>query len=111
MPNSPSTKTVRLAIPDGLRFADLKLARDPITGDLEFEWTPIERLCEANGLDLAVFRDQHEDNVGALLVAWYAAARENGEPPDLVEEQILAEVQAEEALGEHNVQRGPGRLQ
>lgn len=106
-----SRKAVRITIPDGVRFADLKLARDPVSGDLEFDWAPIERVCEASGLDVAVFRDSHEDNVGGLLVAWYAAARANGEPVDVVQEAILAEVQAEDALGEHNVQRAPGRLQ
>ena len=88
-----------ITIPDGVRFADLKLARDPQTGDLEFEWAPLERICEASGIDLAVFRDAPEDNVAALLVAWYHAALANGEPRDPVQDDLIAEARAEDARG------------
>lgn len=102
---------VGISIPDGLAFADLHMARDPATGDVIFDWAPIEKICAASGLDIALFRDSHEDNVGGLIVAWYAHARAQGEPIDPVQEQILAEVVAEDALGAYRVQRGPATPQ
>lgn len=41
----------KITIPDGLNFAELKLTRDPVTGEVEFECAPLEAICEANGRD------------------------------------------------------------
>lgn len=103
--------SLEIRIPDGLEFSALKLSRDPVTRDIEFSWEPIEAICEASGIDIAVFRDQHEDNVGGLIVAWYAHHRANGGAPDPVQEQLLAEVQAEDALGVYRVQSAPAKPQ
>lgn len=46
------TKTVQITIPDDVAFADLKLARDPVTLDVSFDWAPIERICAARGSTL-----------------------------------------------------------
>lgn len=102
---------VTIQIPDDLDFSALKLARDPATLDLSFDWEPIERICAASGIDIALFREQHEDNVSGLIAAWYFEHRARGGAPDLVEEQIIAEVHAEDALGIVNVQSAPGRTQ
>jgi len=104
-------QAVRITIPDNLDYADLKLSRDAVTGAVEFEWTPIERICEASDLDVALFRDSTEDNLSALLVAWYTEHLARGGAPDAVQEQILAEVEAEDTLGAHRVQIGSGRPQ
>ncbi|MEW6647202.1 MAG: hypothetical protein AB1450_08395 [Pseudomonadota bacterium] len=104
-------QAVKIIIPDGLEFAALHLSRDPITGDLEFDWSPIESICAASGLDIAMFHDAPEDNVCALLTAWYMEHRARGGAIDLVQEQIIAEVQAEDALGAERVQAGPGTRQ
>lgn len=90
-------KLTRLAIPDGLAFEALKLTRDPTTGEVEFDWSPIEAICAASGVDVEVFKHGPEDNVAALIVAWYRAHLEGGGAPDAVQEQILAEVAAEDA--------------
>ena len=45
---------VRITIPDDLDYADLKLSRDVVTGGVDFDWAPIERICEASGLDIAL---------------------------------------------------------
>lgn len=105
------TRAVAITIPEGLEFSALRLSRDPVTHEVEFEWTPIERICEASGLDVSVFRDQHEDNVAGLITAWYMEHRRLGGAPDPVQEQILAEVQAEDALGQYRVQAGPPQPQ
>lgn len=88
----------QIRIPDGVRFADLALTRDP-DGAVSFDWRPIEAICAASGLDIALFRDQHEDNVAGLLVAWYAAARAAGEPPDPVQEDLIEEARLEDQHG------------
>ena len=88
---------MRLAIPEGLAFEALKLTRDPTTGEVEFDWAPIEAICAASGVDVEVFKRGPEDNVSALIVAWYRAHLAGGGAPDAVQEQILAEVAAEDA--------------
>lgn len=90
-------KLTRLAIPDDLAFEALKLTRDPRTGEVEFDWAPIEAICAASGVDVEVFKNGPEDNVSALIVAWYQAHRAAGGAADVVQEQILAEVAAEDA--------------
>ena len=88
---------MRLAIPEGLAFEALKLTRDQTTGEVEFDWAPIEAICAASGVDVEVFKHGPEDNVSALIVAWYRAHLAGGGAPDAVQEQILAEVAAEDA--------------
>lgn len=90
-------KLTRLAIPDDLAFEALKLTRDPRTGEVAFDWAPIEAICEASGVDVEVFKHGPEDNVSALIVAWYRAHLAGGGAPDAVQEQLLAEVAAEDA--------------
>lgn len=61
---------VRVAIPEGLDFADLRLSREP-NGSVSFDWRVIERICAASGMPVEVLRDGPEDNVAGLLMAWY----------------------------------------
>lgn len=89
-------KLTRLAIPEGVEFEALKLTRDPKTGEVAFDWGPIEAICEASGVDVEVFKNGPEDNVSALIVAWYRAHRAGGGAVDAVQEQLLAEVFAED---------------
>lgn len=93
------THSLRITIPDGLRFEQLKLTRDPVTLDVSFDWVPIEAICQASGIDPALFRDQHEDNVAGLIHQWYLAHLEAGGARDPVQDQIRAEVDAEQAAG------------
>ncbi len=90
---------VTICIPDDREFSDLKLARDSTSGDISFDWTPIERICEASGIDTSVFRDRHEDNVSGLIVQWYTAHLANGGARDRVQDELIAEMLAEDALG------------
>lgn len=93
------TIALKIKIPDDVDFAHLKLARDP-DGHLSFEWDPIERVCEASGIDVAVFRDAHEDNVAGLIAAWYATHLAEGGGHDLVQDDLIAEARAEDAAGQ-----------
>lgn len=96
-----------LAIPEGVQFSDLALARDP-DGGVSFDWAPIERICEANGMDISPLRDGPEDNVASMLTAWYRAHLDTGGSRDAVFEDLIGEVQLENALGQFS-SHAPGR--
>lgn len=98
-----------IEIPIDISFEDLQLSRNPVTGVVAFNREPIERVCEANDIDAETFLS--DDNIGALLSAWYQAHCASGGAPDPVQEQLLAEVEAEDKFGLINVQEGSGTLQ
>ncbi len=77
-----------LIIPDDLDFSDLALLLDPDTGDLSFDWAPIERICEASGLEIAIFEDESTDNLSELIIEWYAVHLASGGEPDPVQESL-----------------------
>lgn len=91
---------VSAVIPDGIRFADLKLARNPDTGAVSFDWAPIEQICAASELAIDTLRDCPEDNAAGLIVAWYQAHRKAGGEPDAVADDLIAEVLAEDRVGQ-----------
>lgn len=97
----------RVAIPDDVEFADLKLARDA-DGAVSFDWTPIEHICAASGMPVELLRDGPEDNVGGLIMAWYRAHRDSGGLLDPVAEDLIAEAAAEDAAGQP-YSHAPGR--
>lgn len=97
----------KVAIPDDLNFSDLRLARDP-DGGVSFDWNVVERICEASGLPVEMFRDAPEDNVSGLIVGWYQAHRKHGGEADPVADDLIAEVVAEEKAGQ-TVSHQPGR--
>lgn len=99
---------IKIAIPEGLDFADLKLRRVPETGEVEFDWDPIERICEASGVEIEIFRDSDEGNVAGLITQWYAEHRARGGNPDPVQEDIIAETMVEDSIG-GGVSHEPGR--
>lgn len=102
-----TTTPITLSVPDDLDFANLKLARDA-DGHVSFAWDPIERLCQINGIDIALFRDAPEDNVSGLITAWYFAHRQRGGAADPVQEDLIAETLLEDALG-GGISHAPGR--
>jgi hypothetical protein len=106
-----NTTPITVCIPAGLEFSDLRLRRDPATGQVDFEWAPIRQICEASGLDFRLFKDTPEDNVAGLLVAWYTTHRASGGAPDPVQEQLLAEVEAEDLVGPASVISHDGAMQ
>jgi hypothetical protein len=99
--------TITIAIPDGLTFAQLGLARTP-SGDVSFNESAIVRICEASGVDPGLFLDAPEDNVAALIVDWYSAARARGEPDDPVAESLILEDELEDRHG-RGMSFAPGR--
>lgn len=96
-------KTIPITIPADVDFSDLRLARDPVSGDISFEGDIVQSICENNELPFQV------DAINALLVAWYAHHRRDGGALDPVMEQIIAEVEAEAITG-IEMRGGTGRL-
>ena len=97
-----------ISIPQGMAFADLRLSRDPDTGDVSFDTTVIERIERESGLPEGFFMGQPEDALAALLTTWYSAHRAAGGHADTVAEELIAEVRAEDAAGQHH-SHNPGR--
>lgn len=89
----------RVVIPDDLEFSDLRLSRDP-DGSVTFDWSVIQRICEASGLPVEMLQDAPEDNVSGLIVGWYQAHRQHGGESDPVADDLIAEVLAEEKAGQ-----------
>jgi hypothetical protein len=106
-----TSQSVHLRIPSDVHFSDLHLARDPVTRDLLFDWEPLERICEESGIELEQLVEQSVEVVAGLIVAWYEVHRKSGGEPDLVQEQMIAEVMAEEQYGSAAVQKGTDTLQ
>lgn len=94
----------RITIPDGLAFADLKLARDS-DGAVTFDSAAIVSICEASGIDPSTFIESHEDNVAGLIVAWYGEHRAHGGAADPTAEDLIFETKIEGERGSHQ----PGR--
>ena len=97
---------VGMQIPDHIKFADLKLARDP-DGMVSFDWEPIEAICHASGVDIDLLKLGPEDNASALINAWYRAHINAGGEPDPVQEDLIAEIALEDAAGSASF--APGR--
>lgn len=87
--------TVR--IPDGVTFEDLELELEA-DGALTFNVDVIERIRLASGLPVEVLED--EDTVANLIIGWYAAHLELGGEPNEAAEELIAEVEAEDAAGQ-----------
>ena len=98
---------IALAIPAGLEFSALRLAREA-DGSVSFDRTVIERICEASGIDSAVFWQAPEDNLAALIVAWYADHRAAGGDADPAAEDLIEEARVEDERG-GGISHEPGR--
>ena len=82
-----------LVIPEGLEFSALELALDTRTGDLSFNWEPLELICAASGLDLDALIEESDDALSELINAWYEAHVAAGGAPDDVQERLLKEAE------------------
>ncbi|MBV7457745.1 hypothetical protein KW843_24955 [Acidovorax sp. sif1233] len=76
-------------IPPSLSFADLQL-RWGSDGQVLFEWSAIEQLCEASGVDVDLFKLTDTSNVARLINHWYEIHRGNGGAIDLVKEEAMS---------------------
>ena len=90
---------LRVTIPDGVEFSDLRLSRDVGDGQVRFKMAPIEAICEASDLDLGEILQGPQPLVGLLIAAWYAAHLKRGGAPDPVQEDLMEETRLEEERG------------
>ncbi|WP_157269537.1 hypothetical protein [Azohydromonas aeria] len=88
-------RELRVTIPEGVEFADLRLSRDVANGRVRFSMAPIAAICEASALDLGEIVDGDEPLVVLLIAAWYRAHRSGGGAPDPVQEDLLEETRLE----------------
>lgn len=95
-------KITPISIPVGVSFSELRLARDPQTGDVSFDTSVIERIEAESGLPAGFFMSQPEDAVAALITTWYSQHLAAGGERDEVADDLIAEVRAEDAAGQHN---------
>ena len=91
-------QSISIIIPGSVKFSDLDLSRDPITGEIAFSWEPIEIICQHSGIDSDLFRHQTEDNVAELITRWYAAHIDGGGARDPIADQLIDEVLFEDLL-------------
>lgn len=97
---------LNFVVPEGVDFANLKLARDS-DGHVSFDWHPIEAICTANNIDITYFRNS-ADAVAEFVNAWYERHIEHGGAPDKVQEQLREEVLLEDKFG-YGFSHQPGR--
>lgn len=76
-----------LVVPDTVEFADLNL--ELLGGDIKFDWTAMERICEASGLPSKALQSVPNSTILEVIRAWYIAHRRNGGPPDTAAENLL----------------------
>jgi hypothetical protein len=84
-------RKLRVTIPDGVEFADLRLSRDVDDGRVRFAMAPIEAICEASALDLDELVHGPQPLVGLLISAWYEDHLKDGGAPDPVQEDLREE--------------------
>lgn len=98
MKNEPS-RAARITIPPEVDFAALRLARNNSTGHVSFDWAPILAICEASGIEPELLRNGPEDNVGGLIVGWYAEHLARGGARDAVQDALIEEARLEDQHG------------
>jgi len=89
---------IKLCIPDGVSFSDLRLTREP-DGDLEFDIEPILKICAASGVDHDVFLRGPEANLAELFFGWYMEHLARGGERDAVMDDIITETAMEDRFG------------
>ena len=104
--NKKQQKMEKVAIPVGMDFSELRLARLP-KGGVSFDWSVIERVCQASGLPVGLFQDAPEDNLSELIVGWYQAHLQQGGERNPVADDLFYEVLLEESA-DQPVSHQPG---
>jgi hypothetical protein len=92
-------RQLRVTIPEGVEFADLRLTLDSDNGRVRFRMEPIAAICKASDLDLAELVDGPVPLVVPLIAAWYRVHVSEGGAPDPVQEDLLEETRLESELG------------
>lgn len=91
-------KELKISIPDGISFADLKLGRSA-NGSVTFNAEIINAICKHSGIDPKLFWQSSENNMAGLIIEWYASHLKNGGAHDHVADDLIAETIAEDQRG------------
>ncbi len=95
----PQTENIALAqgvvIPAHLDYSDLQLRRQ-IDGSVQFNWAPIEIICEASNIDARVLKKDAGHAIATLLIRWYAVHRLRGGALDQVQEELMSDALTED---------------
>ena len=79
---------VKIKIPDGLDFDDLKVMRDK-DGEVCCDGRILEVICQTSGLEISHFSEGPPENLWSFIEAWYLAHRRKGGPSNSVVEEML----------------------
>lgn len=104
--------TQKVHIPAFLKFSDLKMTREDASGMVTWAWAPLIEIFKPMIADSETV--QSEGNRGSvlqLILRWYVASQQQGEPKDSVMEQLLAEMTCEQAYGVAAVAGGSATCQ
>ena len=89
MSTPPNHTTLKLKLPEGAVFEDLKLrrcAQDAIDLDMDL----VERICKLNEWDFAKVQENPGPVVSTILSVWYKTHLAAGGTPDAVMESLRA---------------------
>jgi hypothetical protein len=78
-------------------FSELHMTRD--NENIGYDWSLIEDICDASGIDISEFRDENGNNISGLIYQWYSEHRARGGAPDPVMEDIIVEAKLETTFG------------
>lgn len=104
----PMEQKANISIPLDMTFAELRLARNPMTGNVSFDTNVIERIERESGLPAGFFMERPEDALASLITTWYDQHLKAGGQRDAVADDLIAEVRAEDAAGQR-YSHAPGR--
>lgn len=94
---------MKIPFPEDHHFSLLEWVQNSSTdGNMEFDWSLIEDVCAASGMDIEEFLDTREHDAAALIHEWYAEHRGRGGDPDPIMEDILTAAKIEEVLNNSN---------
>lgn len=91
---------LEVVIPTDVAFSDLNLQHDPRSGGVVFEYRPIERICEASGIELDALAETDEERLGEFVMSWYMEHLAHGGEPDGVADSIIEEMSLMEQAGQ-----------
>lgn len=88
---------IKIKIPEDVSISDLRMSRSK-TG-IQFRWEPIEKICQASGVDVDLFKKQTEENVCGLIIEWYTLHLSVGGDRDPVIDDLTRETVLEGLYG------------
>jgi len=85
-----SNVTVKIKIPYGLDFDDLKLSINE-DDSVSYDGRAITKICQASGIEVSHFTEGTPENLLNVIEAWYSAHRKHGGQRNDAAEELFAE--------------------